>query len=287
MYEHQPVGRPKGQIVFLHGLEGSSEAVYIRSMSQAALTQGFGVHRTNMRTCGGTEGLSETMYHSGLTADTKFIVNRIRERDLGPVFIVGFSLGGNVTLKLASEVEEQGPVAGVCAVSTPIDLASCVRELNRRESRYYGERFLRRLKDRIRRKSVIHPELYSTDGLDEVSTIWEFDDRFTAPLFGFGDAANYYATQSAQRYLSDIRIPTLAVQAKDDPLIPFQVYDHPAFAENPALELLAVEHGGHLGFISREKPRFWLDGVVLAWISRQLEERSGFEGTNTESFASA
>jgi predicted alpha/beta-fold hydrolase len=110
------------------------------------------------------------------------------------------------------------------------------------------------------------PQAYGLNGLDEVRTIWEFDDRFTAPLFGFGTAANYYATQSAMNFLDAIRVPTLLISAKDDPLVPFEIYGHPAFQSNPALTLLATEHGGHLGFLARRKPRFWIDGTVLDWI---------------------
>jgi uncharacterized protein len=264
--EHQPSLPPKGQIVFLHGLEGSAHAGYIQSFAQEALMRGFGVHRANFRTCGGTESMCETSYHSGLTSDTRIILNEIAARELGPIFLVGFSLGGNVARKLTGELGETSLLAGTCAVSTPIDLATCVRCIDKPSNRLYLRRFLDRLRSRVRRKSAISPHLYSTADLDRVNTIWEFDDRFTAPLFGFGTAANYYATQSAVRYLDAIRIPTLVISSKDDPLVPFEIYDHPAFRSNPTLTLLATEHGGHLGFLSRRPPRFWLDGVVLDWI---------------------
>jgi predicted alpha/beta-fold hydrolase len=101
-----------------------------------------------------------------------------------------------------------------------------------------------------------------------VKTIYDFDDRFTAPAFGFGTADNYYATQSSNQFLDRIRVPALLVQAKDDPLIPFEVYQHPSFAQNPYLRLLVVEHGGHLGFLSRTRPRFWLDQVLLEWMEQ-------------------
>jgi predicted alpha/beta-fold hydrolase len=130
------------------------------------------------------------------------------------------------------------------------------------------------------------PDLYSAAGLDEVRTIWEFDDRFTAPLFGFGTAANYYATQSAIRYLDAIRTPTLVICAKDDPLVPFETYGHPAFRSNPAVTLLATEHGGHLGFLSRRKPRFWVDQTTLNWIENILRHGAR-QGTKAENLTSA
>jgi predicted alpha/beta-fold hydrolase len=246
----------------LHGLEGSASAGYFASFTQEALLRGYGVHRLNMRTCGGTEDLCETMYHSGLTGDTKFVIEQLKQ----PVFVVGFSLGGNVALKLAGELGESALLAGVCAISTPIDLAACVRAIDKPSNILYARRFLKRLRERVRRMNALSPQAYSAEGLDDVKTIWEFDDRFTAPLFGFGTAANYYATQSATNYLDAIRIPTLVIAAKDDPLVPFETYRHSAFQNNPALTLIAPAHGGHLGFLSRHKPRFWLDGLALDWI---------------------
>jgi uncharacterized protein len=265
--EHRPLTQPCGEIVLLHGLEGSSDAGYIASFAQEALTRGFGVHRLNMRTCGGTETLCETMYHSGLTSDTKFVLEQLQSQRLGPLFLVGFSLGGNVALKLAGELGQSDLLAGACAISTPIDLAASVRQIDKPWNILYVRRFLDRLRGRVRRMSALHPHLYATAGLDEVKSIWEFDDRFTAPLFGFGTAANYYATQSAVNYLEAIRIPTLVICAIDDPMVAFASYSHPAFNDNPALILLATRKGGHLGYLSKHKPRFWLDGTVLDWFS--------------------
>lgn len=283
--EHRPHVASRGDIMFLHGLEGSAEAGYIQSFAQAALLRGFTVHRKNLRTCGGTEEFCETMYHSGLTADTREIAQRIRSRSHKPLFIVGFSLGGNVVLKLAGELGYSDLLSGVCAVSTPIDLAACVRNIDRPSNILYANRFLKRLRERVRRKSKLAPHLYTEDGLQEVKTIWDFDDRFTAPLFGFGTAANYYATQSAIRFLDAIRTPTLVIAAKDDPLVPFEVYSHPAFRTNPALSLLAPEFGGHLGFLSRRKPRFWVDEVALNWIEAGVNQTQP-EGTTTPQVAS-
>ncbi len=273
-FEHQPSGNPRGQIVFLHGLEGSAGAGYIASFSQQALDRGFSVHRLNMRTCGGTEALSETMYHSGLTADPKLVCERLAAQHAEPIFVVGFSLGANVALKLAGELGASNLLAGVCAVCAPIDLAACVRMIDKPRNLIYARRFLSRLRARVRTKSALSPQLYNTAGLDKVNSIWDFDDAFTAPLFGFGTAANYYATQSARNFLDAIRLPTFVLTAQDDPLVPFAIYDHQAFKQNPAISLLAPQHGGHLGFLSRNKPRFWVDGVCLDWIEQIASGRA-------------
>jgi uncharacterized protein len=152
-----------------------------------------------------------------------------------------------------------------------------VRAIDKPSNILYARRFLKRLRARVLRMSELAPHAYSIEGLDDVKTIWEFDDRFTAPLFGFGTAANYYATQSATNYLAVIRVPALAIAAKDDPLVPFEIYGHPAFRNNPALTLLATEKGGHLGFLARHKPRFWLDNAALDWIDSIRSGRSRSE----------
>ncbi len=283
-FEHQPPSPARGQIICIHGLEGCADAGYMVSFSQQALERGFGVHRLNLRTCGGTEELCETMYHSGLTSDTRFILERICELHSEPVFVTGFSLGGNVALKLAGELGETELLAGVCAISTPIDLAACVHAMDKPSNGVYARRFLQRLRSRIQRKSALAPHLYSAEGLNQVRSIWEFDDCYTAPLFGFGTAANYYATQSATRYLDAIRVPALVICSKDDPIVPFDVYHHPAFQSNPALKLIATEHGGHLGFLSRHRPRFWVDEVSLHWIEEKLSATK--QGTKREHLTS-
>jgi predicted alpha/beta-fold hydrolase len=267
VHSQAPPGDPIAQLILVHGLEGSSAAGYARSLTQAALEAGCAVHRFNMRSCGGTEHLSgRTLYHSGQTADLLAV---IRELPSGaPIFLTGFSLGGNVVLKLAGELGASASdlFAGVMAISTPIDLAACVRQLDRPSNLIYARRFVSRLKERIRAKERLTPGLFDLGGLEMVHNIYDFDDRFTAQAFGFGSADNYYATQSSNQFLDRIRVPTLLVVAKDDPLIPFAVYDHPAFSTNPHLRLLAVEHGGHLGFISKTRPRFWLDQVLVNWV---------------------
>jgi hypothetical protein len=272
VHSQKPAGQPVAQLILVHGLEGSSDAGYARSLAQAALESGCATHRFNMRSCGGTESLSgRTLYHSGQTSDLLAVIRRLPRT--APIFLAGFSLGGNVVLKLAGELgaSASDAIAGVMATSTPIDLAACVRQLDKPSNIVYARRFVTRLKERIRAKERLTPGLFDLSGLDQVRNIYDFDDRFTAQAFGFGSADNYYATQSSNQFLDRIRIPALLVQAKDDPLIPFAVYDHPAFLTNPRLRLLAVEHGGHLGFISKTRPRFWLDQVLVNWV---LEARN-------------
>ncbi len=262
-----PAAEALGHIVLVHGLDGSGEAGYMRGMAQAGLNAGFAMHRFHLRTCGRTEVECPTLYHAGLTSDLLAVVRDLRQHTGAPVFLVGYSLGANVALKLAGELAEDARplIAGLCAVSTPIDLAACVRRMGQLDNRVYDRRFVRRM---IRR--LVQMKRFTPADLRSIRTLYDFDDRVTAPAFGFRGADEYYATQSSSIYLERIRIPTLLIQAKDDTFIPFESFQHPAFAANPNLELLALEHGGHLGFISRRRPRFWADQAVLSWI---LESR--------------
>ncbi len=263
--------RPAAELILVHGLEGSSESGYMRSMAGAALHAGFSAHRLNMRGCGDSPWYRQANYHSGQTADLLMIA-RERKRASGlPVFVVGFSLGGNMVLKLAGELGEQGRelFSGVCSVSPPIDLAKSVAECGRPHNFLYENRFVGRLKDRVRRRHPMAPDLFPLEHLSRVKSIYDFDDYYTARIFGFGRADNYYATQSSNQFLHRIRVPTLVVHAKDDPLIPTEIYDHPAFRENKWLQLLETDHGGHLGFLARHRPRFWLDGTLVEWMDSQ------------------
>jgi predicted alpha/beta-fold hydrolase len=195
----------------------------------------------------------------------------IRERKRlspAPLFLAGYSLGGNVALKLAGELGAQARdlLAGVIAVSAPIELAAGAEALELRENRLYQNRFVDRLKARIRRKHLQSPEIYTLEHLPKVRTVIDFDNYYTAPLFGFGTAANYFRTQSSNQFLENIQISTLMIHAKDDPLVPFRIYNHPAIPKNPHLKLVAADHGGHLGFLARNHPRFWLDALAMDWV---------------------
>lgn len=271
----RPAGPPAGEVVLVHGLEGSSEAGYMRSTAQAALEAGFAVHRFNLRCCGGTEALCPTMYHAGLTCDLLAVLREFRRQGRSPVHLAGFSLGGNIVLKLAGELGEEATqlIASVCGISAPIDLAACVRRLAARENRLYERRFVGKMKQRLRRKHHIMPDRYPLNGLERLRTVFEIDDRLTAPLFGFRDAAHYYATQSAILFLEGIRVPALFIQAQDDPLVPFGIFRHPAFRRNSWLKLAATRHGGHLGFISSHPPRWWSDHALVEWFVEQQRNK--------------
>jgi hypothetical protein len=262
LVESQRPRTAQGEIVLIHGLEGSGQAGYIRSMSAAGLTAGFAVHRFHMRSCGGSEDRCNTLYHAGLTSDLLVFLRHLP----APAYLVGFSLGGNVALKLAGELSETAAqvIAGVCGVSAPLDLAACAQRIHSRENFLYERRFVRNMRRRLLATGRFHTQ--DLAGLDSVIGI---DDRITAPSFGFGNAENYYRTQSALGYLSGLRVPALLIQAKDDTFVSFAAHETSAVRENSHIQLIATRHGGHVGFLARRKPHLWLDETVIAWILAQ------------------
>ena len=259
----------RGEMVLLHGLEGSGDAGYMQTMSQAGLEAGYVMNRFHMRTCGGTEHLCKTLYHAGLTSDLRSVLCQLRNEGRAPVHLVGYSLGGNVALKLAGELSEGAYplIASVCAISTPIDLAACARRLGRPSNRIYERRFLKRMRQR-----VFATGRFTAEQVERPRSLFEFDDIVTAPSFGFRGAEHYYETQSSGQFLERIRVPALIIQARDDIFIPFEIFNHPALRTNPRVRLVVTEHGGHLGFLSRNRPRFWADQAVLDWIEEATAE---------------
>jgi predicted alpha/beta-fold hydrolase len=258
-----PEGAAAGAIVMVHGLEGSGESGYIRSLSSAALHAGFAAHRFHMRTCGGTERHCRTLYHAGLTSDLRAVLREFRDAGRPPAFLVGFSLGGNVVLKLAGEMGEAALpfIRGVCAVSTPLDLAACARRIAEPRNRLYQTRFVRRMRARM-----FATGRYAASDFAGLRSVMEIDDRITAPSFGFGDAANYYQSQSCIGFLDGLRVPALLIQAKDDGFVPFQIFASDAVRLNPRVQLITPDHGGHLGFLGRKPHRFWADETIMNWI---------------------
>src|SRR5260370_25453122 len=183
-------------IVMWHGMEGTTASAYMLTTADKAFRAGFNVVRVNFRNCGGTEHLSPTLYHGGLTNDLRVVIDELIARDgLARIFIAGFSLGGNMVLKLAGEYGDNPPaeVKGVCAVSPSINLRASTNLIARRRNWIYQQDFLRRLRWRIRVKEKLFPDLYDSTGLRRLRSIEQFDNRYIAPMFGFDNADDYYA----------------------------------------------------------------------------------------------
>lgn len=274
-------------IVLWHGIEGSTSSNYMQSMAEKGFRAGFNIIRVNFRNCGGTEHLTSTIYHGGLSADLRAVVQELIEKDrLSRLLLAGFSLGGNLVLKLAGEYGDDPPpeILGICAVSPSVDLSSSADMIVKRSNWIYHQDFVRRLKKRIRTNNELYPHVYDIAGLDEVHTLKEFDDRFTARAHNFAGADDYYYRSSSIRVIDRIRVPTLIIHAQDDPFIPFAPLRDPVVADNPYILLLGPEHGGHVAFLADktngDEDRFWAENRAiefckLAVQSQEQEARAG------------
>jgi uncharacterized protein len=241
-------------ILLLHGLEGSADAHYMRGMADKAFASGFNVVRLNQRNCGGTDHLSVGVYHSGLTSDPAAVIGELLQRDgVTSIAVAGYSLGGNLALKLAGEYGEAPPpaVKAFVAVSPTLDLAVCIDALERPSNWAYQQNFLLDLRSRMRLKATLYPNRYSTAPLAGIRSVRQFDDAYTAPMSGYRDAADYYRRASALRVVDRIRVPTLVITAADDPFVPVGPFRDPAVSGNPAVRVVVTPRGGHCGFVAR------------------------------------
>jgi uncharacterized protein len=258
-------------IILLHGLEGSSSAHYMRGIADKAFASGFNVIRLNQRNCGGTERLAAGLYHSGLTDDADFVLRETAARDgIERVIVAGYSLGGNLALKLAGDYGTTPPpqLRGVCAVSPVLELSACVHALERRQNVVYQWNFVRGLKARMRRKAECFPGRFAIDRLDAIRSVRQFDDVYTAPHFGFADAEDYYHRASAMRVIDRISVPALIITAEDDPFVPTDPFRQPALTGNPHIQLQVTPHGGHCGFLAAARngsDGYWAEDQIVAF----------------------
>jgi hypothetical protein len=268
----QPEPRAHATLIALHGLEGSSDAHYMRGMADKGFAAGLNVVLLNQRNCGGTEHLSKGLYHSGMSEDPAAVIKELVELDgLRAIAVAGYSLGGNVALKLAGEYGPTPPpeMKAICAVSPTMDLARCVEALERRQNAVYEWNFVRNLKGRMRRKARLYPGAFPVERLGRVRTVREFDEVFTAPHHGFRDASDYYSRASAMRVVRNITLPTLIITAANDPFVPPEPFRDPAVTANPNITVVITGEGGHCGFVSTPENGFdgyWAERRVIEFI---------------------
>lgn len=258
-------------LIALHGLEGSSQAHYMRGLADKAYAAGFNVVLLNQRNCGGTERLAAGLYHSGLTADADHVIRELSAVDgVEQVIVAGYSLGGNLALKLAGDYGDAPPpqLRGVCAVSPVMELEACVRALERRQNIVYQWNFVRGLKNRMRRKAALFPDRYPIDRLDAIRTVREFDEVYTAPHFGFRDASDYYHRASAMRVIDRVRVPARIITAEDDPFVPTTPFRDRVVVNNPHLHVTITPNGGHCAFVTDSNngaDGYWAEHEIIAF----------------------
>jgi predicted alpha/beta-fold hydrolase len=262
----QPEPEQRATIIIVHGLEGSSLSQYVIGTGSKAWEAGMNIVRMNMRTCGGTERLTPTLYHSGLSSDVGVVLREIIARKrLRRVALAGYSMGGNLVLKLAGELGANAPaeLKAVAAVSPAADLAASADAMHIWSNRIYEWKFLVSLMRRFRRKSALFPDRYKKISRWPAS-IREFDDVITAPYCGFSSADDYYHRASAARVVDKIALPTLVLHATDDPFIRLLPETREKMLANPHITLLETAHGGHCAFLAQPN-RY--DG---RWAERQI-----------------
>ncbi|MEO8682931.1 MAG: alpha/beta fold hydrolase [Vicinamibacterales bacterium] len=272
----QPDRTTQPTVLLLHGLESSSEVHYMRGMAEKAFVRGFNVVRLNQRNCGGTEHLSRGLYHSGLTADPLSVLRELRDRDgLTRFGVAGYSLGGNITMKLAGELGAEGfpEVRAVCAVSPVIELEACMQSIERRENRIYEWNFCRNLQARMRRKERTFPGAFDLSGLWKIWSIRAFDDRYTAPHHGYDGATDYYRRASAMRVIDRVARPALILSAADDPFVPPEIFAAEAVAANPHITTIVTPHGGHCGFVEEANgdDGYYAERIVVDFLASAID----------------
>jgi uncharacterized protein len=259
-------------LLLVHGLEGSSESKYMLGIAEKAWQRGFHVIRLNQRNCGGTERLTPTLYNSGMSGDYRAVFDQLAGGDgFSCIFFVGYSMGGNLVMKMAGECGEAVPAAlrGVAAVCPTLNLSACADALEKRENYFYQRHFVAGLMSRYACKAALFPERYSRNGFGPICTVREFDDAITAPQFGYRDAEEYYEAAGAKRFVDVIRVPLLLITAQDDPFVPIEATRASGVEKNSAIVFDAPRHGGHCGFISSESgnERFWAERRIVEFCS--------------------
>lgn len=272
----------KPLIILLHGLTGSSQSGYIKGLQRALLKQGLRSAAVNFRGCSGQSNDRARCYHSGETEDIQFVYEtlRLREPDT-PLGVVGFSLGGNVLLKWLGEQGQSINLFAAVAISVPLLLGVCATKLDKGFARLYRGNLLKDLKVymdiKLRHLHGIGQteeaeKVKELGDLSGINSFWQYDDRVVAKLHGFDDVYDYYQRSSSRHYLKSISVPTLLIQAADDPFMTAEVLPDPEEIPNQ-LQLELTQHGGHVGFITGGipfKPQYWLDQRIPEFLLGHL-----------------
>ena len=263
--------------VISHGLEGSSNKKYVLGMARYLAHQNWDVLCTNFRACSGVPNRLPRMYHSGQTDDLHTVLlHALSVKPYRMLALVGFSMGGNQILKYLGERRYPLPqeIRAAAVFSVPCDLQGSVGMLDKWYNTIYMRYFMKGLKEKIRIKAAMFPEIYTTEGLSSVRNFRPFDDQYTAPVHGFASASEYYQKSSSLQFLDGITVPTLLVQAQDDPFLSASCYPTACAERNPSLLLQLPRYGGHVGFVDMNRTNiYWSErrvGMFLHEIDRSL-----------------
>ena len=264
----------KKLVIVTHGLEGDSTRHYVTGMVKKFNDNGYDGLGWNCRSCSGEMNRLPRFYHHGDIDDIRFVMNyAIEKYKYEEVILVGFSMGGSMTLRLLGEKPETIPsqVKFGVAVSVPLDLFTSVFELYKPGRRFYMKRFINKLGKKIKLKSSQHPnsQLVSYEGYEKIKNFEQFDDRYTAKMFGFKNALDFYRKAGAKPYLKTIKTPTLIVQAKNDPFLSPECLDLGDAENNSNLSLQLLEFGGHVGFMLPNSNETWVEQRVWEFVNEK------------------
>jgi uncharacterized protein len=258
-------------LIIVHGLEGSSSSRYVLGNSVRAMAAGCNVVRMNMRSCGEGEEYSPSIYHSGRSEDVAIVMAElVREHALRRFALLGYSMGGNLVLKLAGELGAQAPayLKAVVGVSPLMDLAASSAALHEPQNRAYEWKFLRAMIKRFRHKIDLYPGIYSGAGLDQIRSMRDFDREIVARYGGFTGADDYYLKVASSNWAQDISVPTLILHALDDPFIRMTAETRTKLLANSYVTLIETRHGGHCAFLSPEggEEGYWAERTLLGFL---------------------
>jgi predicted alpha/beta-fold hydrolase len=256
-------------VIIVHGLEGSSESQYMLGIAAKGLAAGMNVVRMNQRNCGGTERLSTTLYHSGRSPDVAAVARNLMDQDrISRFALAGFSMGGNLVLKLAGEWGREGPpqFRAVAAVCPSMNLAASADALHLPSNRLYEYHFMWKLRGRLRAKARLFPEVFDTSRLRGLTSLRDFDDKITAYYCGFDGASDYYERSAAANVVDRIAVPALILHAANDPFIRILPDTRQKILLNPNITFVETEDGGHCSFLAAS------DGDDGRWAERQVVE---------------
>lgn len=252
-------------VIISHGLEGSADRPYIKGMARTFSHNGYDALAWNFRGCSGEMNRKLRFYHSGATDDLEVVVN-YATKNYKEVNLIGFSLGGNITLKYLGELP-RGHIHRAVAFSVPLNLHSSCIKISELSNFIYAQRFLNNLKDKIRLKARLMPDALDTKPLKRIKKLTDFDDTYTAPIHGFAGAVDYYTKCSSLFFLDGIKTPTLLVNAKNDPFLSAECYPHEQLKNHNYIKFEVPERGGHVGFSTyNDKGRYWSEKRALDFI---------------------
>jgi len=265
----QPARQNALTVIIVHGLEGSSESQYMRGIAAKGLSAGMNVVRMNQRNCGGTDAFSPTLYHSGRSQDIAALAEHlIKEDKISRFALAGFSMGGNLVLKLAGEWGREGPAQfrAVAAVCPALDLAPSADALHSPRNRVYEAYFVWKLRRRLASKARLFPATFDTQRLRGVVTLRDFDEKITAYYSGFAGADDYYDRASASRVVDRIAVATLILHAANDPFIRILAETRQKIRGNPNITFIESDDGGHCAFLAER------DGNDGHWAENRIVE---------------